>query len=113
MYPVDYTKDEKASITDMYKKLDTPVDTSKATNIHEYNTILNKDIRERVGMTSYIMERQLVGVCFTWNEALRLKESYDASLRPHIEILSRYDIKGYHELAEIAEYFKNKAKEIF
>lgn len=103
--------EEKLEILKPFKELEK--ESKKWDFVDDLSVYHDDIIPDFVHFYYYIMERQLLGVCFTWNEALRLKESYDASLRPHIEILSRYDIKGYHELAEIAEYFKNKAKEIF
>lgn len=74
----------------------------------------NKNIiPDYVNFYYYIMERRIVGVCFTKNEALRLKETMDKSLNPNISVLSKHDIKGYHELIEIVQYFKNKGREIF
>lgn len=61
----------------------------------------------------YEMVPRIVGLSFTLDNAKEIKNSIDSNLNPRIEILSRHEFKGQGELKEIAEYFRNKAKEIF
>lgn len=61
----------------------------------------------------YEMERRLVGVCFTINEAKRIRDTIDKELNPCIDVISRHELKGYGELSEVIGYFKKKAAEMF
>lgn len=76
----------------------------------DYNKMI---IFDALQFYHYRMERRLVGVCLTRDEAIILKNSIDKELKPCIDTLSRYELKGYSQLRRVADYFRNKAKEIF
>ena len=46
-------------------------------------------------------------------DAKNIVKNIDPKYKPYYSSIGRYDIKGYHALNEIANYFRNKAKEIF
>lgn len=110
---VDYHEDSEEMMGILKPYYDITSESEKWDFIENLEIYHSDIIPDGMSFYYYQMERRLVGVCFTWNEALRLKKLYDPKLRPHIEILSRSDIKGHSELVEISEYFRNKAKEIF
>lgn len=61
----------------------------------------------------YVVEQKLVGIAFNEYDAKNIVKNIDPKYKPYYSSIGRYDIKGYHALNEIANYFRNKAKEIF
>lgn len=89
----------------------------RRTNSNQWSCIMDRDCDEyfpdEISFYHYEMQSKLVGVCFSKIEAQRLVGLIDKHLNPKYYRLYRSDIKGYSELEEIAEYFRNKASELW